>query len=362
MARHWQILWGLGASVLVAGTAISMVGCAGSSSSTSSRPSPSQLSEGVNLLDAKDPSWGFNAAYVKAGSVVYVESRLGSPKPEVYQKDAPDEPLNEMDLRFVDSQNRTFYAQRGGDGWIDTTWGPEMNKSVNPSVTQVDREAAWALAQEAAAALPAALGAAFKDYNYHLAVFTTLPSPANDPAQKQLTEERGYGAYATSAAVTYSYGKYSKGAGCVLWTCGGSHSAVAMYASGGLVINACNHGTCAGGSKMSYDCAHTGATVAGATINGESNGSPTGWWDGTGGCQTAYSWDSGNGSHLCNDDAVYEMYSMDVGGQQDSINFQYSTSGHCRGSLCGGGNPAHYACNCANNDGCSGDWNTPNCF
>jgi hypothetical protein len=362
MGKRWQLLMGLGAGVLVAGTAVTaLIGCSGSPASTStSRPSAAQLNEGVNLLDAKNPSWGFNAAFVKAGHVVYVESRMGGAKPEVYQKDSPDEPMNEMDLRFVDAQNRTFYAQRGGDGWIDPSWGAEISKSIDPSVTQADREADWALAHEAAAALPTALGDAFKDHNYHLTAFTSYPSPANDPTTKQLQSERGYGAYYNGGGVTYSYGKYSKAVGCAAWVCGGSHSAVAMYASGGLVINACNHGSCAGGSGMRYDCAHTGATVAGATINGETNGGSTGWWDGSGGCQTAYSWNSGNGSHLCNDDAVYEMYSVDVGGQQDSINFTYATGGSCRGSLCGSGSPAHYACNCGN--GCSGDWNTPYCF
>lgn len=45
----------------------------------------------------------------------------------------------------------------------------------------------------------------------------------------------------------------------------------------------------------------------------------------------------------------------------DAIGFQYAGSGWCQGSACGNGNPAYYACDCQTFNGCSGDWNTPNC-
>lgn len=378
MGRHWQMLFGLGASVLLAGYAVSsLVGCSNASTSTS-RPAASTLPEGLTILEAKDPAWGMNAAYVRNGRVVYIESRLGPQKPEVYRQDSPDEPANEMDLRFVDQSNRTFFAQRGGDSWIDPTWGAEISKSLDPRITPAERELDWSIAHEAAAALPQQLGTSFKDHNYHLNVFTTIPSPANDPIAKSRLEDGAklapreaqlaYGTYNNGSWNELYYAKYSKGAGCFAWVCGGSHSAVQMNANPNVgywvtEINACNHGTCPGASGISYDCYgwNGGGWFSSVAVNGSTAGGADGWWDGQGGCQTAYNWDSGSGSHLCNDDAVGEMYGIDNGTQVDSVNFSYQVNGHCRGSLCGGGSPAHYACECSGGK-CSGDWNTPNCF
>ena len=128
-------------------------------------------------------------------------------------------------------------------------------------------------------------------------------------------------------------------------------------------ISACNHGTCSGGSNMSADCyswnSASNVYAGGTTITGEVQGSVTGNNDGTGGCQTAYSWDSGSGSHLCNDDAAYELYQTVHGATNQSGWAIGNQASHCRGSLCGS-SPSNFACNCAGS-ACSGDWNTPNC-
>lgn len=385
--RSWQVLVGVGMGLLVAGYGVSLVGC--SNAPTSGHPPASQLQEGLTILDAHDASWGFNAAYVKNGRAVYIESRVGALKPEVYRDDSPDEPANEMDLRFVDQTNHTFWAQRGGDAWADPTWTSEivMTKSLDPTITLADRTLDYQVAQEGAKALIAALPATFKDHDYHLSVFASMVPPTQDPqllAKIQEFNEKApvppqdeaYGYYSSSSWTQLYAAKYSKGAGCVLWTCGGSHSAVAMYANPNVgawqyVIAACNHGTCPGASNISYDCYSWnggGWFQYGVQQNGETQGNVTGSGDGTGGCQTAYNWDSGGYDHLCNDDAAYELWQAKDGSQWtyqgfengDAIGFQYYGSGWCRGVLCGS-SPAHYACDCQTYDGCAGDWNTPNC-
>src|SRR5689334_6709633 len=106
---------------------LAAIGC--TSSATDTRPSISELKPGLNMIDIEDPSWGVDAAYVKDGHVVYLEERLGAMKPQVYRDSAPDEPANEIDMRFVDETGKTFFVQRGGDQFVDPTWNDDINMS-----------------------------------------------------------------------------------------------------------------------------------------------------------------------------------------------------------------------------------------
>jgi hypothetical protein len=385
-----QVLFGVGAGLLVAGYSLSMMGC--SDAPTTSHPPASQLQEGLNILDAHDAAWGFNAAYLKAGRVVYIESRMGQQKPEVYRNDSPDEPANEMDLRFVDQKDRTFWAQRGGDSWSDKTWSSQIgiSQSIDPTLTLADRASDYDVAQEAARALVAALPAAYKDHSFHLGVFASMTPPTSDPKLLAKIQEfndkapvpaekpdQAYGYYASTSWTQVYAGKWSMPLVCILWTCAASHSAVAMYSNPNVgywqyVIAACNHGNCPGGSHMSDDCYSWnggGWFQYGVQMNGTTTSNLTGAGDGLGGCQTSYNWDSGGYDHLCNDDAAYELWEAKSGSQWtykgfengDAIGFQYAGAGYCRGSFCGGGNPAYFACDCQTFNGCSGDWNTPYC-
>jgi hypothetical protein len=414
MRRTW-IGWGAG--LLVAGLATTyLVGCSNASPSSSSRPSSSSLSQGVNLLDSSDPAWGFNVAYLKGTRVVYVESRMGQPKPEVYQRSNPEQPANEMDLRFVDTNNHTFYAQRGGDSWIDPSWASDIKRSADPTTLQPssdELEQNWAVAHEAGIEIAKVLPATFKDHAYHLGTFGGFLSPANNPTAvvklgiaRPSTTEVPYSTFSASSATSLDYNKYAMSLDVA-----GSHSAVATWiapgeASWSVIINACNHGQCAydsgvtcssgspvlsqsgpGGNGGTYTCpAGTSAGGSynnwhdscwgsahyysgGASVNGATDGNQTGANDGYGGCQTAYNWDSGSGSHLCNDDATYEMWQVNNGNQNSPTTFKYSTGACCEGDCCGswcsmpscpGSKGVTYACNCAG--ACSGDWATPNCF
>jgi hypothetical protein len=382
MGKRWQMLFGVGAGLLVAGYSLtSLVGCGGASSSTSSRPDASQLKEGLNVLVAKDPTVGLSAAYLQKGRVVYLETRVGLLKPEVYRSDRPNEPAYEMDLRFVDQDNNTFFAQRGGDNFADPSWAQDVARSSTFAAQQSDRALDWGMAIEAAKAMVAALPAGWQDHAFHLNNFAAKPNPATDPTLVQrlaafqaaspgpkATDQKAYsGTFSASGWIQVYTEKWSRG---LLYVA--SHSATDMYANFGagagwqLEITACNHGTCpAGGDGMGADCyswnAASNIYTSGISETGETNGNTTGSGDGTGGCQTAYNWDSGSGSHLCNDDAAYELYQSVHGTTNQSGWAITGQSSHCDGDFpaCGQ-SPSNYACNCAGS-ACSGDWNTPNC-
>ncbi len=364
MGSRMQALLGLGAGLFVAGYAVtSLAGCS-AAPTASSRPAASQLKEGLNILDAKDPSVGLSAAYLQNGRVVYVETRTGALKPEVVRNNDPEQPANEIDVRFVDENNLTFFAQRGGDSFADPTWHQDVLRAEGHVPVQGDRTLDFQIAAAAAKALSVAAPAGFEQHVFHLNAFAAMPNPANEPSMLKsrprtappIDVQRPY-ASTWSGTATIATDKWSMPLVELTWFYAASHSATTIYANGGTVISACNHGNCPGGKHMSNDC--TVSSYEAATVTGETTSNLTGANDGTGGCQTAYDWDSGSGSHLCNDDAAYELYQA-VHGTTNQANFAVTgQSSHCRGSLCGS-SPSNYACNCANG-ACSGDWNTPNC-
>jgi len=382
MSRNWQTLLGLAAGVLVAGYSVgSLVGCASNAPTTSSRPGAAQLKEGLNVLEMKDPTVGLSAAYMQNGRVVYIETSVGSLKPEVYRNDSPEAPANEMDIRIVDHNDYTFYAMRGGDNFTDPSWASDIARSYAPTAPDTDRALDMAIARQAATELIQAAPASFKDHVFHLNAFLEKANPMTDPklVQNQATlegkhttpEQKAYGTYANGAWTEVYAEKWSMPLVELTWFYAASHSATELYAyySGApgntwvAEFGSCNHGNCPGGSKMSADCyswnSASNVYAGGITVSGSTTSSLTGNNDGYGGCQSAYNWDSGSGSHLCNDDAAYELYQTVHGTTNQSGWAITNQSSHCRGSLCGS-SPSNFACNCANG-ACSGDWNTPNC-
>ena len=146
-------LIGIGGSALLV-----LAGC---SASVSQHPPTSQLKEGLNLLDIKDPTFGMSAAYVKQGRVLYFETRVGQLKPEIYRMDTPNEPQYEMDMRFVDAENHTIYAVRGGDNFADPTWAADIVASRHlPPAAYANRALDFQLAKEASAATQGEIGRA----------------------------------------------------------------------------------------------------------------------------------------------------------------------------------------------------------
>ncbi|HEX9102693.1 MAG TPA: hypothetical protein VF997_10840 [Polyangia bacterium] len=314
-----------------------------------------------------------SAAFVKNGRALFLDSRVGALKPEVYRLDAPNDPPNEMDYRFVDQEGRTFFANRGGDNWIDPTWDAEIRASQHAIVDLAQREIDFKVAREAAAAFTNVAPAAFVNHTFHMANFALQAAPSEDPrmiaAAAEIAKtpppttlpngESAYGSYNSGGWSTFFTAKYSGSTGCFAWVCAASHSATLIWScdwngsgcSWKTVISANNHGR--DYSQLGFDCSTQGGWQYNG-IDGSTAGSSTGWWDGQGGCQTAYSWSSSSNAHLCNDDAAYELWEAKYG-PQDNVGFSVYDGSWCRGSACGS-SPSTFSCNYPN-----GDWNTPNC-
>jgi len=346
---------------------------AGCTSSVDIRTPISDLNQGLNMLDTGDPTWGVTAAYRKADQVVYLEQRVGAMKPQAYRDESPDEPTNEIDLRFVDGNGNTFFVQRGGDEYVDPTWGGDINASLAHPAADADRIRDFALAKEAAGAFAvAAQTKELSPFAFHANQFAQRPTPSDDPEmiakvakiEASRPTEQAYGSYGFGGSWWFEGDLYDKGTSCVFWYCPAKHSGVALWAyqtSWQLAVIACNHGTCPGNSKMSYECySNSGVWRDNVTISAESNGNTSIG----GGCLTSYSWASSGYNHLCNDDSAYELWQVKNGGpgggsvdtNGDGYNFAYNGPG-----TGGDGSWVNYACTCAYNNNCNNDWSRPIC-
>jgi len=352
---NWRLL---GSALAIA----TIMGCANSSE----RPPVGELADGLNLLDVRDPTWGMNAAYLKNGRVVYIESRQGPLKPEIYRQTWPNDPINEMDLRFVNQEGRTFFIQRGGDDLIDPTWEADITaaqkKAEAAGMPMEHVEIDWQLAKEAAAAFGIDPPAGFADHIHALSLFAKEPVPSQNPVMiakakradataKPAPPEAGLYDYYVPNPHYLETDKYSASTGCFAWICTAKHSATNMwvYSTGWTLAQvACNHGRCPG--NLSYNCYSAGGWFYYASyINGDTNSNNVAI---SGGCGTPYNWNSGGWDHLCNDDAAYELWQAKSGSEWTSQGDRYSFKWN---------NTGHFACACSNNGGCDGDWNTPNC-
>ena len=366
VTTKWQILLGLGAG-------LAFFGC---SNSDTSLPPTSELHQGLNLIDSSDPAFGLDAAFVQGKQVVYIQTRVGAPKPDVYRQAWPDDPPNEMDMRVVDSDGHTFYSQRGGDTYVDPTWEDDIAESLGAKIDFARRDADFKLAKVAAKALVAQAPAAFHDDTFAVARFAEQAAPSEDPRMIARAAKISQGQLPEQAYSNFNYGNYSwletdlysGDTGCFAWICVAKHSATMMWdcewnpetsaCSWVSAQNACNHGRCAGESGMGYNCYSSGGWFLNATINGETRHNSTGV---SGGCQTPYNWNSGGYDHLCNDDAAFELWQAKNGSQGngtygtggDGLHFQWygsSTKGH-----------SHFACNCGSFGNCDNDYGRAYC-
>lgn len=352
---------------------VAAIGC--TSSATEDRPPLAELHQGVNLIDVSDPSWGLTAAYVKGDQVVYLEQRVGALKPQVYRETSPDEPANEIDMRWVDKNGQTFWVQRGGDTYVDPTWDAEINATFKNPAPALQRSADFALAKEAAEQIVKALPEEFAALAYHPHAFALRPTPEDDPnlanrveeiEAKRPTTDEGYQDWYGGGASWWLQGDLYEKKVCYVWICVARHSGVAMFAyaptgAWTLVINSCNHGSCPGSGKVNYVCSsNSGVWRSNVTLTGEGNGGSSV----TGGCRTGYSWNSGGWNHLCNDDSAYELWQIKNGSMGDG---SYSVYGGpytfvYNGPGTGGdGSWVNYACDCSSNNHCNNDWSRPIC-
>jgi len=393
--RKNLLVW-VAAGILAVSAGGALIACGGSGSGSSPRPTASQLQEGFNILDASNPAVGMSAAYVKAGRVVYVETRVGALKPDVYRQAYPNDPAHEMDLRFVDQNGYTFYVQRGGDFYADPSWEKdvEIARAQAVKVSPADRALDFQLAQEAAKAAGTALPASFGDHIHHLVNFAHQPLPSQDlqlaahestiaktPAPTDKAYSLPYPSFNYSGYSWLETDRYQGEVACVFWTCA-YHSATIMWdcewnaasnsCSWNLAINACNHGRCFNEGGMSYQCYSNGGWYANATISGETGSDQNGGGAGetNGGCATGYNWDTPPG-HECDDDAAYELWQAKAntgttqawdGTLGQAINVASTPQGDANNFNWVDSNGHNYACNCsASSNGCDGDWQGPAC-
>jgi hypothetical protein len=339
-ARAWMLALGGMAVVLGAGTAM---GC--SSAGPTDRPPMSSLHEGLNVFESR-ANWGMNAAYVKNGSVVYVQTRIGPLTPEYLRQSDPDTPLHEVDVRFVDVKGNTFAAQRGGDEFIDPTWSPDMSNHVD--VSPADRDAWSLLAREASQVVKATLQPEMAEHVN--AVFNTGSYvPSLDPRMQ--TEAANLRAQGVGAYTSYTH--YAKLYYKCLAACLGAHSAVEAIEWNGSTwdwwVNTCNHGSCAQASGMTYQCQSSAggrSNTEASYFSGENSGSIS---TVSGACSTGYAWFTNGSNHNCNDDSWFEIWQV----KNNKTGSRGTQSGTDNGGY-------HYACGGGADD--SGDLNEPECW
>jgi len=298
-------------------------------------PPASQLSPGLTVFDAK-PDFGINAAYVKNGRVIYIETRIGPTTPEAIRLNDPTAPLHEVDVRFVDQYGATFTAQMGGDGFIEQTWAAEMAANAGRAYTAAERTEDFVMSREAANAINAQMNAAMIEHVEPLLANTRV-LPHEDPRLQArvknlpTTSEVGYTNY------THYADLYKK---CLVG-CLGEHAAAYAWdynQSTGTYdwsLNTCNHGTCAG--SMSYYCTSSSVHTyqAQSYFTGDTTTS-TGSRNGA--CCTNYNWNPGSGQHNSNDDAFYEMQQIKNGSRGSCSSTSTYSDGCSATYSCASGN------------------------
>jgi hypothetical protein len=289
----------------------SALGCGGNSTS---RPAPESLSEGLTILNVSDDV-GISGAFKKGPDVVYFETKRGAVRPDFHKATSPELGDYEIDARYLDAEGNTIALQRGGDTFIDKGWSEDLAKQeakhkvvITPAKLEL---AGLAAAAVAARSFPEAV-------SHHTVSLSDLAvsakMPMVDVKTGELPKEIGYGDVWVGQA---SYEIHYKSIACVAWVCAGHHSAVRVRASSGAIIDACQHGTCAGGmSKIT--CYGSGG---GGYMHQEWSQS---LYSNYGACLTSYSWNSGGGTHNCHDDSMMTGYGIKYGPQ-------HTTLGVCQG-------------------------------
>ncbi len=321
-------------------------------------PAIEDLPQGITILEA-EPTVGVLGAYKDGNDAVFFETKVGFLKPEFYREVYPEEPAEEMDMRFVDRNGLTFYLQRGGDQFVNPEWSTGMDDSFHTFVPDAQRTRDFELAQAAGIAFPKVAPPALASHTYQLRTHGARLTPAQDPnlrarAIEIAAAKRPEVANATWGGSGWWYlagDMYTKSVAIF-----GSHGGVAMYAydtSWKLMLVGYNHSDW---SSMSYKCSSVSTCRAGESTavcsggwrlnpswNAESNTSINAV---TGGCATSYNWNGGNGSHNSNDDTGYELWQVKDGTTETSHGNAWTFSWDAPNK--------HYQCN-----GNNGRWTAP---
>ena len=341
--------WKLQIAVLVGG-GLAAMGCTVGSEPT--LPSVESLAQGVSILQS-EPDYGVTGAYRAGDDVVYFQTRVGYLKPEFYRESFPDEPANEMDMRFLDRDGNTFYLQRGGDSFVDPTWGEDFDDAFQVHVPDAQRAHDFELAQQAGLEFPKSTPPELSAHAFEMRQVGERPTPAQDPklsaraAEIEAARTAADSTWGGSGSWWLEGDMYTKSIAIF-----GSHAGVAMYAydtGWHLVLVGYNHSDW---SHMSYKCySSSNAWIQNPSFDAETN---TSIKNVTGGCSTPYNWNAYGGEHNSNDDASYELWQSKEGktntSHGDSRTFQWQA------------NNKHYACGVSCGGNCGGRWTAPaNC-
>ncbi len=272
------------------------VGCGGSSDPE--RPAVKELKEGLNILKTDNAIVG---AFRKGDHAIYFETRAGEKTLDVYRNLDPSLPEQEMDMRVMDENGRTFYIQKGGDT-LPEAWDKELvAEESRPRVDPIVRAEQFEMLKEATAAMEVAdLPVVLKAHK--ATVVGTKLAIRDDmlrPAVEKAVKEVGYAPANNSIEV---HGKW------IIWLVA-EHTATWSQVNG-VTVNSCNHGNCA--SSMSHWCTTSGA---GGARYYETSGSNSGSFANSSNCTTNYNWNSTGGGHNCHDDSVRAVWGVKYGAQ-----------------------------------------------
>ena len=295
------------------------LGVAACDATTGPAVGPAPLAEGLTIQ--AQSAEATRAAYREGERLVYIQTRKGEPLAAEYLAADPTLPAFGVDVRITDAQGEVIYARISGDGrdfaedapgapWSDHTLDiPVARAGIAALSARTDASRAKGpleLAQaraltEVSDALVAGKATDGYEITYGPGEATSAPSehdivarpPPDPPTYKQHIE-----VWQKSCCVP-----------------GGHHSGTRMDSSANGTtwnnrVDFCNHGTCPGGSGMSYVCGFTSDWREGKSYAQM--------------CSTGYGVTS-TYSHNCNDDSHLEVidvrhdwvYSTDDGSCHD---------------------------------------------
>jgi hypothetical protein len=375
-ASQWLLVGTLALGVVAAPA---LIGCSSpTSQSTSARPPIAQLAQGLTVIDA-DPAVHVYAAYRAGDLAVFLETKVGPLKPQVYRDQFPNEPAYEMDSRVVDQDGRTFTLVIGGDSLIDKSWGVDMAAGEklppNPAARQ---DALFQLARTAGQAVAGLNRADISDHVFHLVNATkTVPSEnvaLMNRANVAMASSLAAGVQRPLDSIGYHYlegdlyGKSIFGGiahHSNVWGWDGNYDFTTSTWSWTNNIVACNHGDCSNSGNMSYQNESSFSGGSGhwvpaantlAAIYSEEPSQSNSVVTSGHGCQSGYNWDTPPG-HECNDDSAYELWQI----HDSPTNYGYGGSSKGNGSnFCATSGSNGNACSCSSScNSCSGDWGYP---
>ena len=291
--------------------ALGLTGCA--------MPGDSDLAQGLTVLDAEDTSLA--AAYRHGDAVIFLEVARGHATPDVYQQH-PGSPLFEVDARFVSDDGQVFYSQRGGDTWIDSAWGEDLEQQnqlapagpneelfdmAAAAVAVLDIEVANQLGSDHATGLATELDAI-------RAIGAAAPATYAIQRKRVLEQQEiaygGPGGEDSWASQSGGYFAMEVHSDTIDWTFGlGWHSATRLFKwnDGWVSVHdACNHGDCAS-TMPSRSVVQWYDVIDPADGDYEKN---SGWTLQT--CLTDYDAFSNDG-HNCHDDTRVQMTNLVYG-------------------------------------------------